>query len=68
MPAGPARLTMTDTDLSTDGDNGGPVFVNFSVFGIVRGWQFGGLACKDELAFASVSYMQSNLNLRIKLG
>ena len=51
-----------------EGDSGGPVFFNFSAFGIVSGWQFGGLLCKDELVFASVSYMQSNLNLTIKLG
>ena len=61
-------LKRCDTDLSTEGDSGGPVFFNYAAYGIVSGWQFGGLLCKDELVFASVSYMQSNLNLTIKLG
>ena len=61
-------LKRCNTDLSTEGDSGGPVFFNYSAFGIVSGWQFGGLACKDELVFASVTYMQSNLPITIKLG
>lgn len=60
-------LKRCDTDLSTGGDSGGPVFYNLSAFGIVSGWQFGGLLCNDELVFASVSYVQSGLNVTVKL-
>ena len=60
-------LKRCNTDLSTEADSGGPVFFNLSAFGIVSGWQFGGLLCKDELVFASVSYMQSDLNVTVKL-
>lgn len=59
-------LKRCGTDLSTEGDSGGPVFYNNSAFGIISGWQFGGLACQDELVFASVSYMEGNLGLTIK--
>lgn len=61
-------LKRCNTDLNNEGDSGGPVFFNYTAFGTMSGWQFGGLACKDELVFASVSYMQSNLSLSIKLG
>lgn len=59
-------LKRCNVDLSTDGDSGGPVFYNNAAFGIISGWQFGGLLCKDELVFASVSYIEGNLNLTIK--
>jgi hypothetical protein len=42
-------LKRCDTDLNTEGDSGGPVFFNYTAYGIMSGWQFGGLLCKDEL-------------------
>lgn len=60
-------LKRCNTDLCTEGDSGGPVFNAGTAYGLVSGWQFGGLLCKDELVFAAISFAESGLSLSVRI-
>jgi hypothetical protein len=50
-----------DTDMSSPGDSGGPVFNGNLAYAIVSGEQFGGLLCHDELVAGALNYAENAL-------
>lgn len=41
-------LKSCGTDMSSDGDSGGPSYFNTTAYGIISGWTWGGIGCTDK--------------------
>jgi hypothetical protein len=42
------------------GDSGGPVFYNYTAYGTMSGWSWGGVGCwTDKMVFTATTHLQN---------